>query len=45
MQHVLHVPVTGNISGQMHVLCIRNSVTYAGLMQTVKWPLPKIRGQ
>ena len=32
-QHVLHVPVTGNISDQMHVLCIRNFVTYAGLMQ------------
>ena len=44
-QHVLHVPVTGNISGQMHVLCIRNFVTYAGLMQTGKWPLLKIRGQ
>ena len=43
--HVLHVPATGNISGQMHVLCIRNFVTYAGLMQTGKWPLLKIRGQ
>ena len=31
-QHVLHVPVTGNISGHMHVLCIRNFVTYAGLL-------------
>ena len=31
-RHVLHVPVTGNISGQMHVLCIRNFVTYAGLL-------------
>ena len=45
MQHVLHVPATGNISGQIHVLCIRNFVTYAGLMQTGKWPLLKIRGQ
>ena len=44
-QHVLHVPVTGNISGLMHVLCIRNFVTFAGLMQTGKWPLLKIRGQ
>ena len=44
-QHVLHVPVTGNISGQMHVLCIRNFVTYAGLKQIGKWPLLKIRGQ
>ena len=31
-QHVLHVPVTGNISGHMHVLCIRNFVTYGGLL-------------
>ena len=31
-QHVLHVRVTGNISGHMHVLCIRNVVTYAGLL-------------
>ena len=39
-QHVLHVPVTGNISGHMHVLCIRNFVTYAGLLNsTGKWPL------
>ena len=44
-QHVLHIPVTGNISGQMHVLCIRNFVTYAGLKQIGKWPLLKIRGQ
>ena len=44
-QHVLHAPATSNISGQMHVLCIRNFVTYAGLMQTGKWPLLKIRGQ
>ena len=44
-QHVLHVAVTGNVSGQMHVLCIRNFVTYAGLMQTGEWPLLKIRGQ
>ena len=31
-QHVLCVPVIRNynISGQMHVLCIRNVVTYAG---------------
>ena len=44
-KHVLHVPVTGNISGHMHVLCKRNFVTFAGLMQTGKWPLLKIRGQ
>ena len=44
-QHVLHVLVTGNISGHMHVLCKRNFVTFAGLMQTGKWPLLKIRGQ
>ena len=45
-QHVLHVAVDGYISGQMHVLCIRNFVTvYAGLMQTGKWPLLEIRGQ
>ena len=31
-QHVLHVPVTGNISGHMLVLCIRNFVTLAGLL-------------
>ena len=31
-QHVLYVPVIRNynISRQMHVLCIRNVVTYAG---------------
>ena len=31
-QHVLYVPVicNYNISRQMHVLCIRNVVTYAG---------------
>ena len=44
MQNVLHVPVTRDISGQMHVFCIRNFFTYAGLMQTGKWPLLKIRG-
>ena len=45
-QHVLYVPVIRNynISGQMHVLCIRNFVTYAELMQTGKWSLLKIRG-
>ena len=32
-------------SGHMHVLCIRNFFTYAGLMQTGKWLLLKIRGQ
>ena len=31
-------------SGQVHVLCIRNFVTWAWLIQTGKWPLLKIRG-
>ena len=46
MQHVLYVPVIRNynISGEMHVLCIRHFVTYAELMQTGKWSLLKIRG-
>ena len=45
-QHVLHVPVTGNISSHMLVLCIRNFVTFAGLLnKTGKWPLLKIWGQ
>ena len=46
MHHVLYVPVIRNynISGEMHVLCIRHFVTYAELMQTGKWSLLKIRG-
>ena len=49
-QHVLYVPVIRNynISGQMHVLCIRNLVTYAGTVVVLqvlsKWSLLKIRG-
>ena len=31
-------------SGQVHVLCIRNFVTWAWLIQTGKWRLLKIRG-
>ena len=49
-QHVLYVPVIRNynISGQMHVLCIRNVGTYAGTVVVLqvlsKWSLLKIRG-
>ena len=49
-QHVLYVPVIRNynISGQMHALCIRNLVTYAGTVVVLqvlsKWSLLKIRG-
>ena len=47
---MLCVPVIRNynISGQMHVLCIRNLVTYAGTVVVLqvlsKWSLLKIRG-
>ena len=41
MQHVLH---TGNILCQMDVLCKKEFChLYAGLMQSSKWPVLKIR--
>ena len=46
--HATCAPRSSLSSGHMHVLCIRNFVTYAGLMQTGKWPLltfTEIRGQ